>query len=110
MIILSHADSSKDIAGHFRVIGGAVSIFGGEILLDSNNNVMGLKYNIGISPEAMPSMEVHTSIDRNIEGIKITNQMIETAKKIEVLATTKESAIINAVKYRYSIKKIIMGY
>lgn len=85
MIILLHADSSKDIAGHFRVIGGAVSIFGGEILLDSNNNVMGLKYNIGISPEAMPSMEVHTSIDssiiRNIEGIKITNQMIETAKK-----------------------------
>lgn len=94
-----------------RVIGGAVNIFGGEILLDSNNNFMGIKYNIGISPEGMPSIEVHTSIDssiiRNIEGIKINNQMIETAKEIEVLAATKESAITNAVKIDILSRKLL---
>ena len=94
-----------------RVIGGAVNIFGGEILLDSNNNFMGIKYNIGISPEGMPSIEVHTSIDssiiRNIEGIKINKQMIETAKEIEVLAATKESAITNAVKIDILSRKLL---
>ena len=111
MVILPHANSSKDIEGYSRVIGGAVNIFGGEILLDSNNNFMGIKYNIGISPEGMPSIEVHTSIDssiiRNIEGIKINNQMIETAKEIEVLAATKESAITNAVKIDILSRKLL---
>lgn len=42
-----------------------------------------------------------------VEGIKITNQMIEDAKEIETLAATKESAIINAVKIDTLSRKLL---
>ena len=112
MIILPHADSSKDIAGHFRVIGGAVSIFGGEILLDSNNNFMGLKYSIGVTPNAVPAGEVHfgadSSIVRNVENIKVTNEMIKLSKEIEALSITGESASKNIGKINILSTKLLM--
>ena len=111
MVILPHTNKSKDIAGHFRVLGGTVSILGGELLFDSNNNFMGLKYNIGISPEVMPIIEGHGSFDssiiRNVKEIKVTNKMIEYAKEIETLATTKESAISNAIEIDILSRKLL---
>ena len=112
MVILPHANSSKDIAGHFRVIGGSISIFGGEILLDSNNNFMGLKYSIGVTPNAVPAGEVHlgadSSIVRNVENIKVTNEMIKLSKEIEDLSITGESASKNVGRINILSTKLLM--
>ena len=112
MVILPHANSSKDIAGHFRVIGGSISIFGGEILLDSNNNFMGLKYSIGVTPNAVPAGEVHlgadSSIVRNVENIKVTNEMIKLSKEIEDLSITGESASKNVGRINILSTKLLL--
>ena len=103
MVILPHANSSKDIEGHSIAIGGSYSLFSGEVLFDNKGNFSGLKYSgISISPKSFPNAEGHGSIDSSIiKGVKeisTNKKIIKITKEIESLSSNPTDTMINIIK------------